>query len=67
MPNTEAQTRAIMKWRANNHEHYNETQIAYTKKYYLANREKRLEYARMYREKKRAERESSGDEINPDI
>jgi lipid II:glycine glycyltransferase (peptidoglycan interpeptide bridge formation enzyme) len=47
MPKTEAQK----KWIANNKEYYNEMQNQYVKKHYLNNREKKLAYAKEYREK----------------
>lgn len=46
--------KANKKWRENNKEQYKELQNLYAKKYYVENKEKRLEYAKMYRERKKA-------------
>ena len=59
MPLSISQTRATMKWRENNREHYNEIQNVYAKSYYLTNRDKVREYQKEYRERKRAEKQAS--------
>lgn len=61
MPSTEAQKRACKKWKETNREYYNQQQNEYTKKYYLNNREARLEYAKQYREKKLLEKAQEGE------
>jgi hypothetical protein len=55
MPQTEAQRRAKKNWIEKNKEHNNALQNIYTKAYYIRNREKRLEYAKQYRDKKKLE------------
>ena len=54
MPQTEAQKRSKAKWVENNRELNNALHNEYTKRYYKENREARLEYAKKYREKKKA-------------
>jgi len=54
MPRTEAQKRASAKWAEKNKELNNALHNKYTKRSYQENREARLEYAKQYREKKKA-------------
>ena len=54
MPQTESQKRSKAKWVENNRELNNALHNEYTKVYYQKNREARLEYAKQYREKKKA-------------
>ena len=55
MTKTEAEKRALKKWRQNHIDAYNKKQNEYTKKYYDSNKEARLEYAKNYRLKKKQE------------
>jgi hypothetical protein len=57
--NTEAHKRARKKWIENNKEFHNQLCNMYTKNYYQTNREQRLEYAKQYREKKKAKKETN--------
>ncbi len=66
MPSTEAKKTYLKKWRKEHIETYNKIQNEYTKKYYHANKEARLEYARNYRLKKKQELEQQK-EPNPPI
>ena len=50
MPVTDAQKRAMAKWRESNKEHYQEKQREYQKKYYDNNTAKILEYKKHYYE-----------------
>jgi len=52
MPYTDAQKAARKKWIEANIELHRERQNTYTKAYYQKNKEKRLAYAKEYRDKK---------------
>jgi len=54
--NTEAHKKARQRWVENNKEFNNALHCMYSKMYYLNNKEKKLEYAKQYREKKKAEK-----------
>jgi DNA-binding GntR family transcriptional regulator len=57
--NTEAHKRARKKWIENNKDFHSQLCNMYTKNYYQNNREQRLEYAKQYREKKKAKKETN--------